>query len=121
MNTLLDHELLNNIAVYWSPGLIREDGEREIGVPVEMPCHWESVSRKNIEVEGKLVVVSALIFLSSEIKVGGWLWLSNVTVFEPSGTALLRAPTIPPKKQKILQVDRIPDIDNDEAVWRATI
>ena len=134
--TILDNELLTKIAIYWPSGAIDEDGERGIGTPVEMQCHWEDTYQEFVDSQGKTFVSTATVYLKARVKVDGWLWLSSAKICDDAGTGLQDAidegliienvdPTPdtqnPPQNQMIRVVMMVPDIDNVETLWRVQL
>lgn len=119
MTTILDDDLLSKIAVYWPPGDIDEDGERAVGTPEEMQCHWEDEHRETIDENGKEFISQATVYLKQAVDVGGWLWLSSKTVDDAAGSALAEAPATPNHNLIIRSCNKMPDMDNDETLYRA--
>jgi len=119
--SLLDHELMEMVAVYWPPGTPNEYGERGYDDPVEIPCYWSTNKSETIDSQGRLVNVSASVYTTTEVTVDGWLWLSTAKVYDAAGTALAEAPDSPPDNQKIKSVAITPDIDTPETMYQASV
>lgn len=124
--TILGSDLLTKVAVYWPAGAVDRDGERAVGTPQEVACHWEDNYIEAVDVQGKTFISVATVFLAEQVKVGGWLWLGTTKVCDPAGTALAEADTLgltadPPQNQMIRSLMRNPDIDNIETLWRAQL
>ena len=115
--------LLNQVAVYWQPGIRKEDGSFDYTAvtPIEVVCYWNNTKTEAVDPDGETVTVMATVFISVEVKRRGVLWLSTATINDPAGTALAAAPDNPPMDRIIQTVVDQKDIEAIETLWVATV
>ena len=116
-------DLLKQIAVYWEPGPLQEDGERDYSgvTPVELVCHWSHNFREATTPEGEVFNSTATVNLMEEVEINGILWLSSYTVLDSTGSALTEAPASPPMNQIIQGLGLVTDIDGIETHYTAML
>jgi len=73
-------KMLRQKAVYWAPGSVNAFGEIQLGIPTEVKCRWEDKHDEFIDSQGETVVSNAVVFVDSNLAVGGYLWLGNIGV-----------------------------------------
>ena len=85
-----------DVATYWAPGAIQNDGTKALLDPVEIKVRWEDVKIDFVDREGKVVTSKARIFTLEETEFGGILWhgslvdATNIDPLENDGAREIR-------------------------------
>jgi len=123
MTNFILPDLLYQVALYWSPGDLQEDGERDYDsvTPIEIPCHWSHTHSETVDLQGEVYLSSATVQTSTPILRRGVLWLSTAKVSDVAGTALSQVPATIPMNQIIQNVKVIPDVQGEEILYEAML
>jgi len=97
--------MLKQKVVYWAPSKGRDTyGNPKLGAAVELKARWEDRNEQFLDEVGEERMSKALIYVESDVKLGGYLWLG----------ALPDAPE-DPKTDKdamvIARYDKLPDFN----------
>lgn len=105
----------NQTATYWASSGRDRDGVDTFASPVAIPCHWEERNEEVTNNNGQTFVSQAVVYLDSNVGVGGYLALGNHTsTADPRGFAAAAIGA-----QEIKKVSSIPDIRNVRTERRA--
>ena len=115
--------LLQQVAVYWPPLAPNKSGRRlpDIDNPREVFVRWNWRNEDRQDIQGhKYVSTATVLHEDVEIELEGFLWLSPYCKETASGTALANIPS-DVNRQRIMERQHIPDIDNDEQLYKAIV
>ena len=114
-------DLLNQVAIYWAPGLVTQSGRRDYSAitPIEVACHWRYETLKEYTVANKRLLVTAMVLTMVEVEEGGVLWLTSATYEDAAGTGLAEIPSSIPYNQEIEHVEHHYSIHADEKLYKS--
>lgn len=98
---------LNQTAVYWSAPTFDGLGGSTFTIGADIACRWEDKAELFLDLQGKEQRSSAVVFVSSDLAVGGYLYLGSVddlTTPQKSDPMLIAA-------YEIRAIEKIPSID----------
>lgn len=83
----IESRYLGMDAVYWAPkGTHDEDGNPELATPTPIKSFWVDAHVERVLSDGTVVSRDALVLVSIDVQVGGWLWkgkLSHLQTTDP--------------------------------------
>lgn len=82
--------------------------KRTYAAPVTLPCRWEDKAELFKDYHGNEVTSRSKVFLSSDVKLSGYLYLGTSTAADP--LTLVDA-------YEIMQVVRLPDLRNLKTLY----
>lgn len=97
---------LKQTAVYWGNPTYTATGGRTFDDPVELDCRWEQRSDMFRDAQGNEVHSNAIVFVNSDVVVGGWLYLGELDDLSSSEEA---DPQTVDDAYEIRRFDKIPD------------
>lgn len=96
-------KMLKQKCVYWEPMGKNEYSEDVFGEMAELKCRWEEGTDEVLTVEGKEINPTHLVYVESDVKIGGLLML--IAIDDLEGTE-------PPEEAKrIIQFNKLPTMD----------
>lgn len=107
--------LLNQKCTYWPKGVVDSFGQYSPGVSVELDCKWTNYKSEVVSKEGKVHSTNAMVYLSTQVQVDGWIWLGKqvdapIMPSDPSSGAYV-----------IRKVDVTNDTENEETLYVASV
>ena len=116
---ILPH-LLHQMALYWSPAPLSDDGTRDYDsvTPVAIKCHWVARFNENVNEEGEQYLATAEVDTDHPIERRGMLFLTTAS---DQTTALTQIPSTLPEENIIQNVHRLPSVSIDETLYRAIL
>jgi|WetSurMetagenome_2_1015567.scaffolds.fasta_scaffold549860_2 hypothetical protein len=97
----------NQKCVYWAITGINGYGEPIFGDPVELSCRWENKTELIIDKEGREVGSTSVVYPSSMVSLGGYLYLG---LLEDLDSLTLNDPRLLANAQEIRGVAMTPDL-----------
>jgi hypothetical protein len=75
---------LNQTAVYWGTPASDGQGGRTFDEPIDIDCRWENVNELFVDGQGQERRSSAVVYVSVDVVVGGYLYLGTLTDLDSS-------------------------------------
>lgn len=114
-------DALNQRAVYWAPGVINNEGQKDYGEPIEIACRWENIAEQFLDPDNNTQSSRAKVMVDQDLEMLGVLWLppNSSNLSEGEAIAQLTDETTPfanAGAYEIRRFDRIPNWDADEFI-----
>lgn len=113
-------DALNQLAVYWPPGIEGDEGQQIMGDPIEIVCRWEMVVEQFLDRKsGNVESSKSKVYVDRDLEELGILWLPPNNTELATGQALSQLtseeePFTNPGAYEIRRFDKIPNFDADE-------
>lgn len=101
--------LLTQTATYWPPE--SPDGhDVPAGSPAALACRWQDKIERSVDAAGREYVSRAVLYVTDELALDGWVSRSQTTVADP----------VDANAYRVRQIERSQDPGNGIVVWKVT-
>ena len=100
---------MNQKATYWSKGAQDGFGNTAFGVPTGIYCRWQDTSEMFRDAAGREIASNAVVYVASEVVLGGYLYLGLSAEASPRSLALA---------YEIRKVDRTRNLRANQELWK---
>lgn len=119
-------EVLTQLAVYWHPAGLGNEGQKTFEAPIEITCRWENITEVFLLREGGEARSRAKVMCDRDLAELGVLWIDPETfgmgLNEGDALAALEDEEDPFENDgafEIRRFDKLPDFDGEEVVRTA--
>jgi len=75
---------LPQTCTYWGAPVSSGFGGTTFSLPSPLPCRWEEKAEEFVDASGQTKVSRAIVYLSDDVEVGGYLFLGDVSTVDPT-------------------------------------
>ncbi len=104
--------------VYWGSPVNDKKGGFTYGTPVELTCRWEDSQVKYVTAQGEDKVSKAIVYVSQDVDVGGFLWLGRLANI-PTGSST--NPKLATGSGEIKNFSKLPNMKAKEFLRKAIL